>query len=94
MKCIYDLEKDGVYYLVCMDLPMESDARGDADFTEVFKLGKTIKSVTWLDNGEDVEFAQNEDNVKFYEKLGFKVIRHDYYEKEKMHSYYMMYEGE
>ena len=57
------LEKDGVYYLVCMDLPMESDARGDADFTEVFKLSKTIKSVTWLDNGEDVEFVQNEDNV-------------------------------
>ena len=57
------LEKDGVYYLVCMDLPMESDARGDADFTEVFKLNKTIKSVTWLDNGEDVEFVQNEDNV-------------------------------
>ena len=57
------LEKDGVYYLVCMDLPMESDARGDADFTEVFKLSKTIKSVTWLDNGEDVEFTQNEDNV-------------------------------
>lgn len=57
------LEKDGVYYLVCMDLPMESDARGDADFTEAFKLSKTIKSVTWLDNGEDVEFVQNEDNV-------------------------------
>lgn len=57
------LEKDGVYYLVCMDLPMESDARGDADFTEAFKLSKIIKSVTWLDNGEDVEFVQNEDNV-------------------------------
>lgn len=57
------LEKDGVYYLVCMDLPMESDARGDADFTEVFNLSKTIKNVTWLDNGEDVEFVQNEDNV-------------------------------
>ena len=57
------LEQDGVYYLVCMDLPMESDARGDADFTEAFKLSKTIKSVTWLDNGEDVEFVQNEDNV-------------------------------
>lgn len=38
--------------------------------------------------------AQREDNVKFYEKLGFRVIRHDYYEREKMHSYYMMYEGE
>ncbi len=57
------LEKDGVYYLVCMGLPMESDARGDADFTEVFKLEKPIKSVTWLDNGENVEFVQKEDAV-------------------------------
>lgn len=57
------LEKGGVYYLVCMDLPMESDARGDADFTEVFKLEKPIKSVTWLDNGENVEFVQKEDAV-------------------------------
>lgn len=57
------LEKDGAYYLVCMDLPMESDARGDADFTEVFKLDRTIKSVSWLDNGEEVEFVQNGDAV-------------------------------
>lgn len=34
--------------------------------------------------------AQNPDNVAFYEKLGFKTIKHDYWEKEKIHNYYMM----
>lgn len=36
--------------------------------------------------------AQKESNVKFYEKLGFRTIRHDYYERENFHSYYMMYD--
>lgn len=35
--------------------------------------------------------TQNPDNVPFYEKLGFKVIEHNYYEKEKIHNYYMLY---
>ena len=38
--------------------------------------------------------AQNEDNVKLYEKLGFKTIKHEYFEKINMHSYYMMYQPE
>ena len=37
--------------------------------------------------------AQNPDNVKLYEKLGFETIKYEYIEKEKMHSYYMMYKG-
>ncbi len=36
--------------------------------------------------------AQNSDNVKFYEKLGFKVIKHDYWKREKIDNYYMMYQ--
>lgn len=36
--------------------------------------------------------AQDPDNVKFYEKLGFRVIKHDYWKREKIHNYYMMYE--
>ncbi len=36
--------------------------------------------------------AQNPDNVKLYEKLGFKTIKYVYFEKEKIHNYYMMYE--
>lgn len=38
--------------------------------------------------------AQNEDNVKFYEKLGFKTIKYVYFESEKIHNYYMMYDPE
>lgn len=38
--------------------------------------------------------AQNPENVKFYEKLGFKTIKYVYFESEKIHNYYMMYEGE
>ena len=36
--------------------------------------------------------AQNSDNVKFYEKLGFRVIKHDYWKREKIDNYYMMYQ--
>lgn len=36
--------------------------------------------------------AQNPDNVKFYEKLGFKVIQHDHWKRENIDNYYMMYE--
>ncbi len=38
--------------------------------------------------------AQNPDNVAFYEKLGFKVIKHDYWKSEKIDNYYMVYDGE
>ena len=37
--------------------------------------------------------AQDPENVKFYEKLGFRTIKHDFWEKEKIHNFYMMYEG-
>ena len=33
-----------------------------------------------------------EETISFYEKLGFRTIRHDYYERENFHSYYMMYD--
>jgi predicted N-acetyltransferase YhbS len=36
--------------------------------------------------------AQDIKNVKFYEKLGFKVIKHDYWKRENVHNYYMMYQ--
>lgn len=35
--------------------------------------------------------AQNPDNVAFYEKLGFKTIRHDFWKRENIHNYYMIY---
>jgi ribosomal protein S18 acetylase RimI-like enzyme len=36
--------------------------------------------------------AQNPDNVKFYEKLGFRTIKKDYWKRENITNYYMMYQ--
>ncbi len=36
--------------------------------------------------------AQNPDNVAFYEKLGFKTVKYDYFKNEKIHNYYMVYD--
>ena len=36
--------------------------------------------------------AQDIKNVRFYEKLGFRVIKHDHWKRENIHNYYMMYE--
>ena len=36
--------------------------------------------------------AQNPDNVRFYEKLGFKTIKYQYFKSEKIHNYYMVYD--
>ncbi len=38
--------------------------------------------------------AQNEKNKLYYEKLGFKVIKEEYWKLEKINNYYMLYEGE
>lgn len=37
--------------------------------------------------------TQNPDNVGFYEKLGFKTVKYDYWKSEKIHNYYMVYDG-
>lgn len=36
--------------------------------------------------------AQNPENVKYYEKLGFRTIGHNYHKSEDFHNYYMMYD--
>lgn len=38
--------------------------------------------------------TQNPDNVGFYEKLGFKTVKYQYFKSEKIHNYYMVYDGE
>ncbi len=38
--------------------------------------------------------TQNPDNVGFYEKLGFKIIKQEFYKLEKIHNYYMVYAPE
>ena len=37
--------------------------------------------------------TQNPDNVGFYEKLGFKTVKFDYWKSEKISNYYMVYDG-
>ncbi len=37
--------------------------------------------------------TQNPDNVPFYEKLGFKTVKYEFYKREKIHNYYMVYES-
>ena len=36
--------------------------------------------------------TQNPDNVGFYEKLGFKTVKHEFYKLEKINNYYMLSE--
>ncbi len=36
--------------------------------------------------------TQNPDNVKFYEKLGFRTKKYVYFKGEKIHNYYMVYD--
>lgn len=36
--------------------------------------------------------TQNPDNVGFYEKLGFKTVKYQYWKSEKIHNYYMVYD--
>lgn len=61
------LVKDGTYYLFCDKLPMSADPnvalRRAENFKDVFKLDKKIKKITWLDNGEEVAFEQDGENV-------------------------------
>ncbi len=38
--------------------------------------------------------TQNPDNVPFYEKLGFKIIKEEFYNREKLYNYYMVYDPE
>ncbi|MBO5050381.1 MAG: alpha-L-fucosidase [Oscillospiraceae bacterium] len=55
--------RDGsTYYLFCYDLPMVADANvamyTTAEYDSKFRLKDPIRSVTWMDNGEKVEFHQ------------------------------------
>ncbi len=59
------LKKDGAYYIFCHDIPMTGDGNVALEasldnLSYKFSLDKRIKSIKWLDNGEDVRF--NEEN--------------------------------
>jgi len=61
------LVKDNTYYLFCDKLPMCADLNvelhTEANYQDIFKLDKKIKKITWLDNGEEVGFEQNGNDV-------------------------------
>ncbi len=61
------LKRDNNYYLFCYNLPMSADPNvalfKDAQYDSRFQLTDRIETVTWMDNGEAVEFKQDGDNV-------------------------------
>ena len=63
------LLKDGsTYYLFCLGLPMSSDPNvqsgKDGNYVGRFCLDQKVKSVTWLDDGKDVPFSQEDGKVR------------------------------
>ena len=63
--------------------------QGKGIATKLIKQG--IKDLTAQGYNLGLE-AQNPDNVKFYEKLGFRTLKYIYFESEKIHNYYMIYD--
>ncbi len=78
---------ENTYIISPVFVAPEHQGKGIA--TELIKQG--IKDLTAKGYNLGLE-AQDEKNVKFYEKLGFKVIKHDYWKRENINNYYMMYE--
>lgn len=70
---IVDKEKDFIlkegntYYLFCYDLPMCADPNvalvSEATYFDQFQMDAKIKSITWMDNDESVDFSQEGNNV-------------------------------
>lgn len=61
------LVKDQNYYLFCDKLPMSADPNvvmeQPAEFQDIFQLEKKIRRITWLDNGDAVDFEQDGSRV-------------------------------
>lgn len=62
------LEGDNCYYFFAYDLGVSASinvelVKSNPDYNNVFKLDKKIKSIKWVDNGEDVSFVQDGENV-------------------------------
>ena len=62
------LKGDTCYYLFAYDLGVSGNinvelSKGDPNHENEFTLDKKIKSVKWIDNGEDVFFTQDGDKV-------------------------------
>ena len=62
------MKGDGCYYFFAYDLEMRADVNVELvksipNFINKFKLSEKIKSIKWIDNGEDVYFTQEGDAV-------------------------------
>lgn len=61
------LHEGNTYYLFCYDLKMSFDANVALEaggvYEDRFAFTEKIKSISWMDNGEAVEFEQNENEV-------------------------------
>lgn len=61
------LKEGNTYYLFCYDLPMCADPNvaliSEATYSDQFQMDAKIKSITWMDNDERVEFSQEGNNV-------------------------------
>ena len=62
------LKGDGVYYLLCNNIPQRGSKNviksdGSSSFEVKFKLGEKVKSVKWLIGGEELQFVQNGEDV-------------------------------
>ncbi len=77
---------ENTYIISPVFVSPEHQGKGIA--TKLIKQG--IKDLTAKGYKLGLE-AQNPDNVKFYEKLGFRVIKHDHWKRENIDNYYMMY---
>lgn len=65
------LEKDGVYYLFCHDITTSIDnvdvvkaEKGDTE--KSFALDKEIARISWVDNGEELDFEQKDGETTLY----------------------------
>ena len=61
------LRNGNTYYLFCDHLPMAVDPNvglmQEAEYRDVFQLDQKIEKISWLDNGEAVDFEQKDGKV-------------------------------
>ena len=69
------LRNDNNYYLFMCDLSINGDdnvtIKKEFNCDNVFSFDKNIRSVCWLDNGEELKFTQNDREVNVQSK-GFE----------------------
>ena len=76
------LKGDGCYYLFAYGLPMKANPnveleKSKPEYRNRFRLSEKIKSVTWLDNGEELSFTQEGDTatvITKYQPYGEQMV--------------------